>query len=169
MDIENTIDIIRDNISKLNKELTQQSHIVEKKQKISNSKYYENQQLAMLKRADKKKIEKMRKGEEINDDENCIRNEELELKIKEDTEMMFKKPWSKLTLLNKKISLEKYINNIQTLDIKQKTELNDKLHLLLGLGKLTAKIIEYNPNEGKIENIKKLSIDDHLNKFTLSI
>lgn len=169
MNIEQTINLIRENIVKINQEMNGENFQIEKKNKTSNSQYYEKQQLSMVKRADKKKIEKIKKGENIDNDCNCIGIDELEKKILEDKELIFKRPWNKLTAPLKKKSLQSFVNKISDLDTQKKNELINKLDLLLSLGKLTSRFINYNIENGIIESINKLTIDKLQKDYKLTI
>lgn len=171
MDFDNTIENIRNNISILNEELTGNKLVVEKKKKVTNAAFFEKKQLDMLKRSDTRKLKKIAKGELVEEDiqDQYINLDELNKKLIEDESLIYLKPWNKLELGSKKNRIDNFVENIKDLEDNKQSELKRRLHILLNNNKLTARYIDYDSNQGKISNIKKLSIDSEKKEFNLTI
>jgi hypothetical protein len=76
-----------------------------------------------------------------------------------ETQHLYLKAWTKLTLIHKIIKIKEFVNNLDINDNSQKEELKDKLIDLIK-NKTTKKKINYDETKGKIISIPQLSFEN---------
>lgn len=173
MDVSTEIDNIRDNISKLNEKLYVERNDIRKIKKTSDKvTYYEKKQLQLCSNVDVGKKNKLLAGEITLDEFNGEHNmteEQLEEDMKEREKIEYNKDWSRLPKVLKQNVIKTYINEIEHLSEINKQKLTAELLKLLKNGKLITACVKYDKTQGKLENIKKLKINEENNSYELSI
>ena len=173
MDISEEIDKICDVISKLNKQLLIDKKSVKKIKKVSNeTSYHEKKQMYLHDSIDMGKRQKLINGEITQDEFDNKQNmteEQFETVSNEKEKAEYHKNWSRLAKIHKHNVIKIYVNSIDALSESEKERLINELFKLLKDCKLDSKCVKYNKDEGKIDTVKKLKINEKKHTYKLDI
>jgi hypothetical protein len=173
MDISEEIDKICDIVSKLNKQLDIDRKSVKKVIKVSNeTPYHEKKQMYLHDSIDMGKRQKLINGEITQDEfdnKHNMTEEEFETVSTEKEKAEYYKNWSRVAKIHKQNTIKIYVNSIDALSHEEKEKLIKELFKLLKDDKLNSQYVKYNKDEGKIDTIKKLKINEKNHTYKLDM